>query len=79
MSNGKLKVTLHNKIIFEAPEGEEYYIEQDFENKRFYVTSKHGYNGYEADGDKTITSAINKVNKMIKQYYFDRCLENPKN
>jgi hypothetical protein len=50
-----------------------YYIEQD-DNGRFYITSENGYNGYEGDGHSSLVSAINHVNKMIKNYFLDRCL-----
>jgi len=55
-----------------------YFIEQDETNNRFYVTSDNGYNGFEGEGFSSLVSAIHNVNKMIKNYFNDRCEENPK-
>ena len=51
-----------------------YYIEQSDDNGRFYITSFRGYNGYEGAGYSSLVQAITHVNKMIKNYFVDRCL-----
>lgn len=51
-----------------------YYIEQD-DNKRFYVTSSKGLNGYEGEGYATLEAALRYVKISIKNYFLDRCLD----
>lgn len=76
----KIQTTLQSTRIkiTEPSISDIYFIEQDETNNRFYITSDNGYNGYEGEGDLSLVSAINKVNKMIKNYFYDRGEENPK-
>ena len=64
--------------VTEPSISETYYIEQD-DNNRFYVTSSNGLNGYEGQGHLTIEAALKYVKTSIKNYFLDRCLENPEN
>ena len=64
--------------ITEARIDDTYYIEQAIDNNRFYVLSKNGYNGYEGDGFAGLDEAIRSVKKTIKNYFVDRCEDNPK-
>lgn len=54
-----------------------YYIEQSEENKKFYITSDNGYNGYEGEGHKDFEKALKIVKGYIKNYFADRGEENP--
>jgi hypothetical protein len=55
-----------------------YYIEQEDDNKRYYIVSENGYNGYEGNGHATLEEALKNVKSMIKNYFVDRGEENPK-
>lgn len=76
----KIVTTLmYSRISITEPQIEDtYYIEQDSNNKRFYITSDNGYNGYEGDGHIDIESAIKHVKKMVRNYFTDRSEPNPK-
>lgn len=64
----KITTTLQNSRIkiTEPSISDTYFIEQDETNGRFYITSDNGYNGFEGEGYTSLVSAINNVNKMIK-------------
>jgi hypothetical protein len=69
------KIQLVGDIRITGVNNEIFIIEQS-DLDRFYITSTNGYNGYEGSGFKSLVSAINHVNKMIANYYHDRCIEN---
>lgn len=70
LQNEKIKIT--EPLIRDT-----YFIEQNHD-KRFYVTSDNGYNGFEGKGFKELEHAIRNVKEMIKDYFIDRSEENPK-
>lgn len=76
----KIQTTLQSTRvkITEPMIADTYYIEQADDNKRFYVTSDNGYNGYEGEGHEQLEQAIKNVKSMIKNYFADRSEENPK-
>ena len=75
----KIKVTLQNeRIKISEPQiTDVYYIEQG-DDKRFYIVSDNGYNGYEGEGHATLEAAIKLCKNYIKNYFTDRGEENPK-
>jgi len=76
----KIQTTLQSTSIkiTEPMIADIYYIEQADNNKRFYVTSDNGYNGYEGEGFSELEKAIKNVKGMIKNFFKDRGEENPK-
>lgn len=76
----KIQTTLQSTRIkiSEPMIADTYYIEQADDNKRFYITSDNGYNGYEGDGHETLEKALKIVKGYIKNYFVDRGEENPK-
>jgi hypothetical protein len=76
----KIQTTLQSTRIkiSEPMVADVYYIEQADDNKRFYVVSENGYNGYEANGHSTLEAALKQAKGLIKNYFADRGEENPK-
>lgn len=66
------------KIKISEPQINDVYFIEQAENKKFYITSEKGYNGYEGEGHKTLEAAIKNVNRLIKNHFYDRCEDNPK-
>lgn len=75
----KNKIILNgNVVITNKVNGEVWMIKQDETNKRFYITSSKGYNGYEGKGHSSLSQSLKQVETWIKDYHVDRCLEEPK-
>jgi len=75
----KIQVTLsHNQIRITEPNVDDvYYIDQDKDNGRFFITSYKGYSGYQGKGFKNLEQALKYVKTLIKNYFIDRCEPNP--
>jgi len=74
----KNEIKLNGNVMIKGIEGEIWVIKQDETNNRFYITSSKGYNGYEGKGHSSLSQSLKHVDEMIKNYYIDRCLEEPK-
>lgn len=65
-------------VISEPMIQDVYNIEQNEETKMFYIWSENGYYSKNMSEFKTINLAIKRVKVFIKDYFVDRCEENPK-
>ncbi len=74
MKNVKQTLTFKGLQIEGSPDGDIYTVEQG-EDGKFYATSVNGYNGYDGIGFKTMQACIKSVEKQIKNYFVDRCIE----
>lgn len=76
----KIQITLQSCSvkISEPMIADIYYIEQADDNKKFYITSDNGYNGYEGEGHEDFEKALKQVKSFIKNYFADRGEETPK-
>ena len=70
------KLEYYRITISEPMIRDTYHIEQG-DDGRYYITSDNGYNGYEANGHKSIESAMKQVKAFIKMYFNERCEDNP--
>jgi len=58
---------LNGTILIGGKGDEMWAIDQDDTNKKFYITSSKGYNGYEGKGDYSLLTAVRHVHKLIAQ------------
>lgn len=72
-----MKTTLYSSIMIEG-DFDKYKINQDMDDRKFYITSENGYSNHDAGGHKSLCAAIKHVERMIKNEYVDRCIERPK-
>jgi hypothetical protein len=72
----QVQIEAYKIKISEPMISDTYYVLE--ENGVFHIESNNGYCTYGTDGEKTIESAIRRVKKMIKNYFIDRCEDNPK-
>jgi len=66
------KVSVTEQMISDV-----YFIEQN-EDGRFYITSENGYNGFDGNGFADLEFALKQVKKSIKDFFRDRCEDDPK-
>jgi hypothetical protein len=70
---GYSKITITEPMIADT-----YQIEQNEENGLFYIYSDNGYNTFGIVEFADLSKAIQYVKQIIKNYFLDRGLENPK-
>ena len=69
----------YNKITISEPMIDDVYtIETNEQTGNFYISSENGYNSYGVVEYSDLDKTIKHVKNIIKNYFIDRCEDNPK-